>query len=61
MTEDTRNLILAIGLSLLVIIGWNHFFAMFFGDIAGSILFIALIKYGIDLVKGRLGKDNLVE
>ena len=27
MTEDTRNLILAIGLSLLVIIGWNHFFA----------------------------------
>ena len=27
MTDDTRNLILAIGLSLLVIIGWNYFFA----------------------------------
>jgi YidC/Oxa1 family membrane protein insertase len=27
MTEETRNLVLAIGLSLLVIIGWNFFFA----------------------------------
>ncbi len=27
MTDDTRNLILAIGLSLLVIVGWNYFFA----------------------------------
>lgn len=41
--------------------GWNHFIAMFCGDVAGSILFVALIKYGIDLVKGRLGRDNLIE
>jgi hypothetical protein len=40
---------------------WNHFIAMFCGDVAGSILFIALIKYGIDLVKGQLGRKNLVE
>jgi hypothetical protein len=40
---------------------WNHFIAMFCGDVAGSILFITAIKYGIDLVKGRLGKDNLIE
>jgi len=40
---------------------WNHFVAMFCGDIAGSILFVAVIKYGIDLVKGRLGRDNLIE
>jgi len=40
---------------------WNHFIAMFCGDIAGSILFVAVIKYGIDLVKGRLGRDNLIE
>ena len=41
--------------------GWNHFIVMFCGDVAGSILFIALIKYGIDLVKGQLGRKNLVE
>jgi hypothetical protein len=29
----------------------NHFLVMFVGDIAGSILLIALIKYSIDLVK----------
>lgn len=40
---------------------WNHFIAMFCGDVAGSILFVAVIKYGIDLVKGRLGRDNLIE
>ena len=39
---------------------WNHFIAMFCGDVAGSILFIAVIKYGVDLVKGRLGRDNLI-
>jgi hypothetical protein len=40
---------------------WNHFIAMFCGDIAGSILFLAVIKYGIDLVKGKLGRNNLIE
>lgn len=40
---------------------WNHFIAMFCGDVAGSILFVAVIKYGIDLLKSRLGKDNLIE
>lgn len=40
---------------------WNHFLAMFCGDVVGSILFVALIKYGIDLVKGQLGKNNLIE
>jgi hypothetical protein len=29
----------------------NHFLVMFAGDIAGSILLIALIKYGIDLIR----------
>jgi hypothetical protein len=29
----------------------NHFLVMFAGDIAGSILLIALIKYGIDLMR----------
>jgi len=29
----------------------NHFLVMFVGDIAGSILLIALIKYSIDLLK----------
>jgi hypothetical protein len=29
----------------------NHFLVMFFGDIAGSILLIAAIKYSIDLLK----------
>lgn len=40
---------------------WNHFVAMFCGDVAGSILFVAVIKYGIDLIKGRLGRGNLIE
>lgn len=40
---------------------WNLFIAMFCGDIAGSVLFVALIKYGIDLVKGKLGRKNLIE
>ena len=40
---------------------WNHFIAMLCGDVAGSILFVAVIKYGIDLVKGRLGRENLIE
>jgi hypothetical protein len=40
---------------------WNHFVAMFCGDIVGSILFVAAIKYGIDLLKNRLGRDNLIE
>jgi len=35
---------------------WNHLIAMFCGDVAGSILFVAAIKYGIDLVKGKLGR-----
>lgn len=29
----------------------NHFLVMFIGDVAGSILLIALIKYGIDLIR----------
>jgi hypothetical protein len=40
---------------------WNHFVAMFCGDIVGSTLFVAAIKYGIDLLKNRLGRDNLIE
>ena len=34
----------------------NHFLVMFFGDIAGSILLIAAIKYSIDLLKRRKPK-----
>ena len=30
---------------------WNHFIAMFCRDVAGSILFVAVIKYGIDWLK----------
>lgn len=41
--------------------GWDHFIAMFCGDVAGSILFVAVIKYGIDFVKGKLGRNNLIE
>lgn len=40
---------------------WNHFTAMFCGDVVGSILFVAVIKYGIDLIKGRFGRDNLIQ
>lgn len=39
----------------------NNFVAMFCGDVAGSILFVALIKYGISLAKRRLGRENLIE
>jgi hypothetical protein len=31
--------------------GVDHFLVMFIGDIAGSVLLIALIKYSIDLLK----------
>ena len=40
---------------------WDHFIAMFFGDVAGSVLFVVVIKYGIDLVKPKLGRNNLIE
>ena len=40
---------------------FNHWIAMFLGDIGGSILFVAIIKYGIDIIKGRLGKSNLLD
>jgi len=40
---------------------WNHFISMLCGDVIGSILFVAIIKYGIDLLKNRLGRDNLIE
>jgi hypothetical protein len=36
----------------------NHFLVMFVGDVAGSILLIALIKYSIDLVKRRQSKRD---
>ena len=39
----------------------NHFIAMYIGDVLGSILIVAIIKYGIDLAKSRLGKSNLIE
>jgi len=39
----------------------NHWIAMFSGDICGSILFIAMIKYGLDIIKRRLGKSNLLD
>jgi len=32
----------------------NHFLVMFAGDVAGSILLIAIIKYGIDLMRRRV-------
>ena len=35
----------------------NHFLVMFAGDVAGSILLIALIKYGIDLMRRRVPKS----
>ena len=35
----------------------NHFLVMFAGDVVGSILLIALIKYGIDLMRRRLPKS----
>jgi len=39
----------------------NHFIAMFTGDIAGSILFIAIIKYGIDFIKQKSNRTNLLD
>jgi hypothetical protein len=36
----------------------NHFLVMFVGDIAGSILLIAVIKYSIDLLKRSKPKQN---
>jgi hypothetical protein len=36
----------------------NHFLVMFVGDIAGSILLIALIKYSIDLLKRSKPKQD---
>jgi hypothetical protein len=36
----------------------NHFMVMLVGDIAGSILLIALIKYGIDLLKRDKLRQN---
>ena len=39
----------------------NHFIAMFTGDMAGSILFIAIIKYGIDFIKQKSNKTNLLD
>ena len=36
----------------------EHFLVMFIGDVAGSILLIALIKYGIDLLKRSKPKQD---
>jgi hypothetical protein len=36
----------------------NHFLVMFAGDIVGSILLIALIKYGIDLMRHRVPRGS---
>ena len=36
----------------------NHFLVMFFGDVAGSILLIAVIKFSIDLVKRSKPKQD---
>jgi hypothetical protein len=36
----------------------NHFLVMFAGDVAGSILLIALIKYSIDLLKRSKPKQD---
>jgi hypothetical protein len=36
----------------------NHFLVMFAGDVAGSILLIALIKYGIDLMRRRVPRGS---
>ena len=41
--------------------GANHFIAMFIGDMAGSILFVAIIKYGIDFVKQKNNRTNLLD
>jgi hypothetical protein len=31
--------------------GMNHFFVMFLGDVIGTILLVALVKYSLDLIK----------
>jgi hypothetical protein len=36
----------------------NHFLVMFAGDVAGSILLIALIKYGIDLMRRSVPRES---
>jgi hypothetical protein len=36
----------------------NHFLVMFAGDVAGSILLIALIKYGIDLIRRTVPRGS---
>jgi hypothetical protein len=36
----------------------HHFLVMFAGDVAGSILLIALIKYGIDLMRRALPRGS---
>lgn len=37
----------------------NHFLVMFIGDVLGSVVLIALVKYGIDLIKrSRLKVNN---
>ena len=36
----------------------NHFLVMFTGDVAGSILLIALIKYGIDLMRRHVPRGS---
>lgn len=36
----------------------NHFLVMFAGDVVGSILLIALIKYGIDLMRRGIPKGS---
>jgi hypothetical protein len=36
----------------------NHFLVMFAGDVAGSILLIALIKYGIDLMRRTVPRGS---
>ena len=41
--------------------GADHFIAMFTGDMVGSILFITIIKYGIDFIKQRSNKTNLLD
>ncbi|WP_234409740.1 hypothetical protein [Polynucleobacter acidiphobus] len=40
---------------------FDHFLIMLFGDIVGSVLIITLIKYGINVVKKKMGRDSLIE
>jgi len=40
---------------------WNFFIAMFCGDLAGSIILVAVIKYGINVVKSKLDRNSLIE